>query len=389
MSLAMQITAAGASAPSYADILTSLTASFQSIFGSDALLTPDTQEGQWLAIVALAIHDENQTGIALYNSFSPTFAQGVQLSNLVKINGIARQVATNSTATVSIGGVAGTVIDNGVVQDANKNLWNLPAEVIIPGGGTIDVTAAAQVQGAISAGIASITVIFTPVLGWQTVSNAAAAAPGAPVESDAALRRRQALSTGLPALTPLGAIAAAVANVVGVTRSTVYENNTGSTDGNGVPGHSIAVVTQGGSSTQIAQVIEAKKSPGTGTFGSTAITVNDPAGLPIVINFFQLTLVPIFITVTIQSHAGYVGSTGAALQQALVDFVNSLTVGGDVFYNWLIAIAGQLGTPVGETYNVTDLRVGIAASPTGTADVLIAFNAASTCIFANVILNTL
>lgn len=389
MSLAMQITAAGASAPSYADILTSLTASFQSIFGSDALLTPDTQEGQWLAIVALAIHDENQTGIALYNSFSPMFAQGVQLSNLVKINGIARQVATNSTATVSIGGVAGTVIDNGVVQDTNKNLWNLPAEVVIPGGGTIDVTAAAQVQGAISAGIASITVIFTPVLGWQMVSNAAAAAPGAPVESDAALRRRQALSTGLPALTPLGAIAAAVANVVGVTRSTVYENNTGSTDGNGVPGHSIAVVTQGGSSTQIAQVIEAKKSPGTGTFGSTAITVNDPAGLPIVINFFQLTLVPIFITVTIQSHAGYVGSTGAALQQALVDFVNSLTVGGDVFYNWLIAIAGQLGTPVGETYNVTDLRVGIATSPTGTTDVLIAFNAASTCILANVILNTL
>lgn len=387
--LAAQITPAGISIPAFEDLIQSLTASFQSIFGSDALLTPDTQEGQWIAIIAAAVNDSNLTAVAVYNTFSPQFAQGVALSILVKINGLARQIATNSVATVTIGGTAGTVITNGVVQDANGNLWVLPATVTIPISGAIDVAAVAQVQGTISAGVGTITGIFTPVLGWNTVTNAAAALPGAPVESDAALRGRQAISTGLPAATPLGAIVAAIANIPGVSRSTVYENNTAITDANGVPSHSIAVVAQGGNLTVIAQTIEAKKSPGTGTFGTTSILVNDPAGLPITINFYQLTLVPIFVSLTIQSRAGYVSSTGAALVAALVNFINSLPIGAAVYYNWLLSVAQQIGSPLGETYVVTVLHSDITPAPTGTTDLLIAFNKAASCTVANIILSTI
>ena len=72
--LAAQVTSTGISAPSYNDILSSLTASFQGIYGSDAYLGPDSQDGQLLAVVAQAIYDCNQTAIAVYNQFSPQTA---------------------------------------------------------------------------------------------------------------------------------------------------------------------------------------------------------------------------------------------------------------------------------------------------------------------------
>ena len=58
--LAAAVTSAGIAAPSYSDILTSLQTSFRAIYGADVYLGADTQDGQLLAIVALAIHDANQ-----------------------------------------------------------------------------------------------------------------------------------------------------------------------------------------------------------------------------------------------------------------------------------------------------------------------------------------
>ncbi len=72
--------------------------------------------------------------IAAYNSFSPGFAQGAGLSSIVKINGIARKVPSNSQCVVTIVGQAGAQITNGIIGD-NLNLgtqWALPALVTIP-----------------------------------------------------------------------------------------------------------------------------------------------------------------------------------------------------------------------------------------------------------------
>ena len=94
--LACTISAAGISAPQYSDILASLQASAQLIFGSDVYLQPDSQDGQLLAVFAQAMYDANMATIAAYNSFSPATAVGVGLSNAVRINNIKRAVATNS-----------------------------------------------------------------------------------------------------------------------------------------------------------------------------------------------------------------------------------------------------------------------------------------------------
>lgn len=378
----------GISILSFEDILLSLIATFQSIYGADIYIPPDSQDYQWLVALATAINDQNQATVAAYNSFSPVYAQGSGLSALVKINGLAREPGSSSTAILTIAGVVGTEIQNGVAQDANGNLWDLPPLVIIPETGAIQVTATCATLGAVAAPANTITTIYTVVLGWQSVTNASAATIGAPVESDAILRQRQAASTALPAQTPLQSILAAVANISGVERYAIYENSTSATDANGLPPHSIAVVVEGGDIDDVAQVIEEKKSPGTGTYGTTSVIVDDPVDLPITINFFELSLTPIYVIVTIQPLANYVSSTAAVIQAAIVAFINALSIGGDVFFNSMFGPATLYGNPLASTFKVTSIAIGTAPSPSGISDIDIAFNAAASCSVANVTVNT-
>jgi len=377
----------GITSPSYNDILQSMIAQKQSIFGSDISLQPGDQDYQDLAIRALAIFDSNQATIAAYNSFMPTFAQGVSLSVLVKINGLQRLIAGPSIVVLTVAGVVGTQIINGVAQDINGNLWNLPVLVIIPLSGSINVTASCQTFGAIGASANTINQIFNPQLGWQSVNNALGAVQGAPVETDAALRQRQTISVSLPALTPLQSISAAIAQVAGVTESIVYENPTDGVDTNGLPPHSISAVVAGGAATDIAAVIEKTKSLGTGTFGSTSVIVIDPVGLPITINYYVLVQAPIFVSLTIKTLTGYVSSTATAIQNAIVDFINSLSIGQAVRINWVNAAAQMISNPaLGETFEVIALTQGFSALPTGTTDLIIPFNQEAICVAGNILL---
>lgn len=66
LGLSATVTAEGISAPDYQTILDTLTSYFQQIYGSDAYLEPDSKDGQMVALVALAIHDANNTAISVY-----------------------------------------------------------------------------------------------------------------------------------------------------------------------------------------------------------------------------------------------------------------------------------------------------------------------------------
>lgn len=391
MSTSAQITPTGIVVPSYADVLAALVTLFKSIYGNDIVITPNTQDGQFLGLLAQAISDNNQLAAAVYNAFSPVFAQGTGLSSVVKINGIRRNVPSNSTCVVTIVGVALTPINNGQVGD-NQGLgttWTLPFLVTIPLSGTIDVTATCEQEGAVTLGTGQLSVILTPTLGWQTVSNGSnQPAPGAPVEGDAALRQRQSVSTGLPAQTPRAAIQANVANVAGVIAVIVYNNDTGAPDGNGVPGHSIAAVVEGGDVLAVATAIFDKKSEGTGTFGTTSQTVIDENGVPDTINFFEVAFTDIWAIVTITPLAGFNATIGDAIVAAVVSYVNSLPIGAPVVYFALAAAATLQGQTGAGTFRVEAVTTGTAPSPVGTVDIAISFNARAATVTADVSLVT-
>lgn len=361
MALTATIDATGFHAPSFAEVLSTLTSQYFGIYGSDAYIAADSQDGQQIAAYASAIYDLNQALGAAYYGYSPTYAQGVGLSNQVKINGLRRLSPSNSTAILTVIGQTGRQIINGVAVDGNQNKWSLPATVTFPLSGTIDVTATCQTVGAIPAAANSINTIFTPTVGWQSVNNAAAAVLGAPVESDAALRLRQAQSTSQPGQAIVTAIEAAITNTAGVVRAKVYENPTGSTDANGLPNNSIAAVVDGGDVMAVAQSIADRKPPGTQTDGTTTETVNDPKGQPIVINFYPLTHVTISVAITIKALPGYVSTTGVNIQTALSAFISALAIGEFSYAGRLYAPANLSGDAATTATGLTQAQLDAQA----------------------------
>lgn len=374
------ISSTGISAPSFSDVLAFLQSQFQSIYGADVYLDPDSQDGQFLAIVASSINDANAVAIQIYQSMSPATSQGAALSNNVMLNGIKRASPSFSTVDVLLTGQAGTTINNGIVQDSNSNQWALPSLVVIPPSGQITVTATCTAVGAISATAGSVTVIKTPTLGWQSVTNAADAAPGEPVESDADLRFRQTVSTAIPSLTVLDGIVGAVSSVTGVDRLRAYENDTDTTDANGIPSHSISLVVDGGDATAIANAIATKKTPGAGTFGTTSVTVTDIYGRPIAIKFFRPASQAITVAISLKALSGYSTSVGQAVQQAVSDYVNGVDIGGGASgtVEWADAITAANSVPNSNTFKLTALTL-TGPSGAGVPDVPLAFNQVSTC----------
>ncbi|HFN3671742.1 TPA: baseplate J/gp47 family protein [Enterobacter hormaechei] len=388
LGLSATVTAEGISAPDYQTILDTLTSYFQQIYGSDAYLEPDSKDGQMVALVALAIHDANNTAISVYNCFSPATGYGAALTSNVKINGIARRGATNSTVDLVLTGTAGTTITNGTVKDTNNVIWRLPSSVTIGVGGTVTVTATCSNSGAVAALAGTITTINTPTRGWASVTNPAAATVGEPAETDAELRIRQGQSVALPSLTPFEGVDGAIANVTGVTRHKLYENDTGATDSNGLPPHSISAIVDGGDVTDIAQTIRGNKGQGTATYGTTSVTVPDTYGNPHVIRFSRSTDVPIFGHITLKAFTGYTSQIGVQIQQAVADYINGLTIGDDVLLSRIYSPA-NLGVVSGGNaryYDIQELLIGKSAGSVAAANIIIAYNESASCKPENIVL---
>lgn len=381
------ITPTGITAPSYAEILAYLQSQYRSIYGADVYLEPDSQDGQFLAVQALAISDANAAIIAAYLSYSPSTAQGAGLSNNVKINGISRAIPTSSQVDLAIIGQAGTIITSGIVEDQNSNKWALPESVTIPPSGTITVTATCTALGAVSAGLNQVNKIVTATRGWQSVTNPSAASMGSPVETDPALRGRQKISTALPSRTVLEGTIGAVASVAGVTRYVAYDNDTSVTDANGIPANHLAMVVEGGDVTAIASAIAAKKGPGGGTFGTTTATVANVYGMPITIGFFRPTYRAITGAMSLKALAGYTTAIGTAAQKAVSDYVNQVAIGGGPSgtVEWADALTAANSVPGSSTFKLTALTLS-GPGGAGAPDVPLAFNQAASCTPASIVL---
>lgn len=379
------IDASGLHVNTYQDILDALVAGAQGVFGADIYLGNDAPDYEFLSILALKIYDTEQTLQLAYNNRSPVTAVGSGLDAIVKMNGIARKSASYSTCIVTIAGTAGTIITSGLVTDKSGNSWALPSVVIIPSAGTIDETATCQTIGAIAALAGDLSTIGTPTKGWTSVTNAAAAITGQPVETDAQLRARQAISVALPSSTRLAGTIARIAALSGVTRYAVYENPTGTTDSNGLPEHSISCVVEGSTDALVAETIYENKGPGCDTYGTTSEdVVDDNYGTTTTINFYRPSYVPIYAELTVKALAGYTTATTAAILEALNDYINSLQIGEDLtisaLYAAAMAVSPSLTTPL---FSITALSAGKTSSPTGTTDIAIAFNEVTSCSIAS------
>lgn len=386
LGLSATVTAEGISAPDYQTVLDTITGYFQQIYGLDAYLEPDSKDGQMIALVALAIHDANNTAISVYRSFSPATALGDALTSNVKINGITRRSATNSTVDLLLTGTIGTTITNGSVRDSNSVIWNLPATVVIGTDGTVVATATCASTGAVAALAGSITTINTPTRGWVLVTNPLAATVGVAAETDAQLRVRQSQSVALASLTPFDAVDGAIANVEGVTRHKLFENDQEVTDYNGLPPHSISAIVEGGDATEIANTLRRVKGQGVTTYGTTSVIVTDRYGNPYTIRFSRPVDVPIYVSITLKALTGYSSQIGDEIKEAVADYINSLAIGDSVLLSRVYSPA-NLGVVSGGNaryYDIMELIIGKSAATAAAANVVIAYDESVSCSVDNI-----
>lgn len=341
------ITASGLSVPSYADILASLLATYQSIYGTTTYLEDDAADYQWVSALALKLNDNTGLCQLAYNARSPLTAIGADLDAVVKLNGIARLIQSYSTVVLLLTGVSGTPINNGVVADENGIFWTLPSLVTIGVAGTVSVAAVCQQSGAVSANENTVT---KPVggftAGWTGVTNPAPAVVGLPIESDSNLRARQAISVALPSETRLAGTVAGIAQTPGVTRFNILENPTGTTDGFGNLPHSLTCVVEGGTDLAVATAIYDNRGIGCNTQGATVpvmkiVDVTDPNSGNITAIGFVRPVVPV-TAIGILVHplsASYTSQTGLDIYNAVVAYINSIGIGEEITQSAIYAAA--------------------------------------------------
>ena len=356
--------------PLMGDIFQYMTDSYSTIFGPDIYLGNDSQDLQMAGIFSRVVNDTNQLALACYYSRSPTSAVGAALSGAVKINGLTRGIPTYSSALLTIVGQAGATLSGCAARDTAGNLWALDANVTIPLSGTIDQSATCQTIGAINAQPNSVNIIATPTQGWQSVNNAAAASPGAPVESDRALRIRQAVSTSNPAQSLPESLLGSVLGVIGVTDAIIHENVDSAIDYSGVLGHGVALVVRGGDSADVAAAIAARVPPGVSLIGNVHVGVTDANGFIQDIRYSVPTSVYIAVSISIKQLKGFNSKTIDTTRSNLVSYINALKIGDSVG-------VGDLYTPANSadgTYRVESLQLARKGNSLLAQDVAIAYN---------------
>lgn len=356
-------------------ILDDLNAEMKAIFGDNFNVSPESPDGQINGVFA-----ESQANLwellqVAYNAFNPNAATGVQLSNLVQLNGITRLPATSSASQLTLTGTPNTIIPAGSLVSTSDtgDQFSTRTTVTLDSLGSALVFADSVEVGAIEASIGTLTVIDTPITGWSTVTNTLPTTLGSLEETDSDLRARRKRSIANSAQNIVDAIFAAVADIDGVTQTVVLENDTDATDSNGLPPHSFQVIAVGGDDTDIANAIWLNKPAGIPAFGDTDVIINDSQGLPHTISFSRPTTIPIYVEVNLTTDSNYPNDGDELIKQAIVDYANGDLVEGFDFGLSDDVVLTRLYTPVNTIpgHEIDSIYIDTSPSPTTSNNITI------------------
>lgn len=237
-----------------------------------------------------------------------------------------------------------------------------------------EVTEVASVRayeaGPLEQPVGTVDTVASPVSGWVSVNNPVDAIPGRNRETDIQLRIRFANSKETRASNTLEAIYSDLQGVQGLNRGVVYENVLDEIDYRGLPPHSVAIVADGGSSLEIADLLWRNKPTGIQTYGNTTVTIIDSMGFPRDMNFIRPDEIPLYITINIAAKQGFPADGSEQIKQYIIDYINeNYSIGDDIVYS-------RLYTPINKVANheVNSLFIGTSPNPTGTSNVEVSFD---------------
>ena len=195
----------------------------------------------------------------------------------------------------------------------------------------VDVTVTAETAGEVQAPAGTLTVIETPISGWDTVSNSLDIDVGSDVETDQSLKLRRLSEIAIAGKATLEAIRSSLLAITEVTAVVVFENNSTLTDINGRPPHSLDIVVENGDSSEIALTIFNTVAAGIQTIGLVTELVTDSQGFSHTIKYSRPDDILIYLDIDLTVDSNLFPVDGAALVEALVvSFGDSVGIGNDI-----------------------------------------------------------
>jgi uncharacterized phage protein gp47/JayE len=364
----------------YPEIKSQIDDALRAAFGEGIRITSDSVFGQLSAIMAERISDQNELIEQVSTIFNPNAAPGVWLSRLIKLNGLTRKEPIFSTVAVNVGAnAAGSTIPAGslVSDPAIGEKFALDAVAVLAPNEVKTVSATAVNAGAITAPAGTLTKIETPVFGWASVVNPADGSIGALQETDTAARIRREVASKQTGKANVSAIYSALFDLDAVDLLAIYENRSGTTDGNGVPGHSIWAVVSGGSDADIAEVLFNTTPAGIGFFGTVTVNHPDPiTGQVYPVKFSRPVEVPIFVTYILQKSTTYPSNGDDLIKSQTIDFFEGgFTIDGvpvEPMGLGSVVVSSRLFTPANSVpgHRILSVLIGKTANPTSSNDVV-------------------
>lgn len=231
------------------------------------------------------------------------------------------------------------------------------------------VAVEASVAGPIEQAANTIATIRTPVLGWDSATNPQAASAGRYEETDEQLRARWRNTKFQFATNIVESLYSSIFSLEGVTNVVIYENDTDEVDEIGVNPHSFLTLVDGGLESDIAKAIWQNRPAGIGSQGNTAIDIVDSFGYVRTVNFSRPVEVPIFIELSIQTDSRFPEDGENKIREALISYINNLTINDDVVYS-------RLYTPINTVagHQVNSLRIGTSSDNLGFSNVTTNFD---------------
>jgi uncharacterized phage protein gp47/JayE len=278
-------------------------------------LAERTVLGNTSNIDAERIDELEQLAEEAYNAFDPDNASDDRLVALALLTGVPRRGSSKGlvSATIDITG-AHTYAPGALaahVVDEPTNRWLNRDEIVTPFSDSYVAVFESESAGAAAvAEAATLTVIATPVAGWNSVTNASAATPGKDIESIAELRIRREQSVAAGGSRTRGAIRAKLIAIEGVLSAEVFTNTGSAVDANGIGPHGIRPVIWDGSPAAaddhaIAQAILDHAAEGILSQGLHSGTARDPdTGAPATVNFDRAETSDVTVAVNIESETG-------------------------------------------------------------------------------------
>lgn len=275
-----QLTNAGYVPERLDEILLKLDQGFRAIYGDDINTDPDSPDGQMIGLIAQIKADLEELGEAIYRALDPDHASGKWLEQRVAYAGVMKRGASYSyLRSATLLGETGKLVQAGaLIEDENRIQWQLVDDTFI--GPDVRADFRSVELGKFGLAQTAELKIRTIVLGWAGVTLNAPAEEGEDEERDPVLRARFMKSRSRPAQNSVDAIEARVGELPDVRQVVCLENVGDAIDENGVPGHGINAIVDGGDPESIARIILQNKTAGAPMLGDQEVTIIDAKGRP-------------------------------------------------------------------------------------------------------------